>query len=330
MDLVINENGYFLGKRSNRFYVRYLKDGQKQESEFSADNLRSILLASRGSISIGAIELANQHYIDMVVLGRQQKPIARIYPCNLSGAHLVRRLQLEAHLNGEGLKIARKLEASKIRHQANLLKSISKTRKNIDFSNELIEMESTIEKLDGRVVLGSNEIMGFEGRCAALYFSCLSKVIPINTRNPDGQDEANILLNYAYGVLYHEVERACWLVGLDPYLGFLHADRPGKPSLVLDLIEPFRPIIADRAVVTLFAHKKLDEKDFERGPESQVLSLTSSGRKKILEQVLERLSTEYTFNGQKRTWSSWILESSHNVARVLRGNKFELIQWNGG
>ncbi|PIT84483.1 CRISPR-associated endonuclease Cas1 [Candidatus Micrarchaeota archaeon CG10_big_fil_rev_8_21_14_0_10_45_29] len=330
MDLVVNQNGYFLGKRKNRFYLRYLQDGKKSESEFCADGIRSILLSSRGSISIGAIELANQHYIDMAILGRAQKPIARIYPCSLSGAHLVRRLQLEAHMDGNGIKIAKKLEVAKIRHQANLLKSVAKTRKNVNFGAQIDEMERNMAQLEARGSLDANKIMGIEGRSAALYFSCLGKVIPIRNRSPDAQDEANILLNYGYGVLYHEVERACWIVGLDPYLGFLHADRPGKPSLALDLMEPFRPVVADRAVVTLFAHRKLDEKDFERGLEGEAISLSQEGRKKILGQVLGRLSTEYTFNGEKRTWSSWILESARGVARAIRGKKFEIVEWNGG
>jgi CRISPR-associated protein Cas1 len=62
------------------------------------------------------------------------------------------------------------------------------------------------------------------------------------------QDPLNSLLNYGYGILYGQVEQAIILAGLDPYAGFLHADRPGKPSLTLDLIEEFRQVAIDRVV----------------------------------------------------------------------------------
>src|SRR5204862_398077 len=62
-------------------------------------------------------------------------------------------------------------------------------------------------------------------------------------------DPLNAALNYGYGILYAQVERALLLAGLDPYAGFLHADRPGKPSLVLDLIEEFRQAVVDRTLI---------------------------------------------------------------------------------
>ncbi|MFH1095130.1 MAG: CRISPR-associated endonuclease Cas1 [Candidatus Micrarchaeota archaeon] len=334
MDLVINQDGYFLGKRHNRFYVRYRTEENgtpsEHEDEFSADNVRSILLHPRGSLSVGAIELANEHYIDMAILGRRNRPIARIYPCSLTGAHLVRRQQLEAFADGRGLGISRALESRKLRHQAALLKSLQKTREDVDFAGPISEILFLSEKLDSGHALDANQIMGFEGRGAALYFASLGQIIPLQTRDPDSSEPANILLNYGYGVLYHEVERACLLTGLDPYLGFLHADRPGKPSLALDLMEPFRPVIADRAVATLFAQKQVEENWFESVEGEKPLALSQKGRQKILEQVLGRMNTEYTFKGVKRSWQNWILETARSVARSLRGEKFEPVLWSGG
>lgn len=331
MDLIIDQDGYFLGKCQNRFYVSGQDEkGKRFRDEFSADNVRSIMLSCRGSVSVGAMELANQHYIDMVVLGRSQKPIARIYPCSLSGAHLVRRLQLEAHKNSIGLGISTGFEAVKMQGQANLLKSLQKARMSREFDNSINEIELLASELEASANLSSDEVMGREGRAAAVYFREIGKIIPLERRDPDGNDKANILLNYGYAVLYHEVERACWIVGLDPYLGFLHADRPGKPSLALDLMEPFRPIIVDRAVVTLFTHNEIEEKDFEYSPDGKELSLSKNGRKKILSKVLERLNTEYTFDGMKRKWSSWILEACREVARGIRGEEWKIVKWSGG
>ena len=65
------------------------------------------------------------------------------------------------------------------------------------------------------------------------------------------------------GILYNEIKKSCILAGLDPYFGFFHTDRYNKPSIVLDLIEEFRPMIVDRAIVTLFAQKQVNKSFFE-------------------------------------------------------------------
>ena len=83
-------------------------------------------------------------------------------------------------------------------------------------------------------------LLSIEGRAAQRYWSSIKDIIPAELAWPGRQtrgakDLFNSLLNYGYGVLYAQVEQAILLAGLDPYAGFLHADRPGKPSLVLDL-----------------------------------------------------------------------------------------------
>ena len=85
------------------------------------------------------------------------------------------------------------------------------------------------------------------------------------SRNP-AKDEFNCLLNYAYGVLYGLVERACLLAGLDPYIGFVHTDHYNKPSLVFDLIENYR-IWADETVVQLFSRHKIKKALFDQAQE---------------------------------------------------------------
>jgi len=129
------------------------------------------------------------------------------------------------------------------------------------------------------------------------------------------------MLNYGYGMLYSEVEKACMLAGLDPYLGFLHTDRYGKPSLVLDMIENFRQPIVDRAIITLFAQKQVDEKDTEISGTDMLL--TQQGRKKVSEAVLARLHTEIKHRGRKITFQSLILEQARNVVRLLLGETDE-------
>ena len=105
------------------------------------------------------------------------------------------------------------------------------------------------------------------------------------SRQP-ARDPFNAMLNYAYGVLYGLVERACVLAGLDPCLGFLHTDDYGKASLVFDLIEPFRAL-GDRAVVLLFTGRRVEKGWFEEVPGG--VALSKDGRAALLSSFNERL-----------------------------------------
>jgi len=112
------------------------------------------------------------------------------------------------------------------------------------------------------------KIMGIEGTISRIYFESINKLMPEKykfqgrSRNP-AIDEFNCLLNYAYGVLYSRVERACIIAGLDPYIGFLHTDNYNKKSFVFDLIENYRQW-ADEVVISLFAGRKVKDEMFDK------------------------------------------------------------------
>lgn len=136
--------------------------------------------------------------------------------------------------------------------------------KKVQFLKETI---IKIENLQGETleeIRGS--LQGLEGSAGKQYWEIISLLLPEKyhfkerSKNP-AQNEFNCLLNYAYGVLYQEVERACVIAGLDPYIGFVHTDNYNKPSLQFDLIENYR-IWADETVLGLFAKKGLIQKDW--------------------------------------------------------------------
>jgi CRISPR-associated protein Cas1 len=111
------------------------------------------------------------------------------------------------------------------------------------------------------------------------------------TRRPP-RDRINALLSFAYSMLMREFSQVAWSVGLDPYLGFLHAPRYGKPALALDLMEPFRPLVADSVCLTLINNGEIRPGDFiER---MGAVSLTREGRSKLLLAFERRLGQEIT------------------------------------
>ena len=116
-----------------------------------------------------------------------------------------------------------------------------------------------------------DELRGHEGEAARLYFDAFTSMIHADreafamikrTRRPP-QDRLNALLGFAYALLVHDCCAALAAAGLDASVGFLHADRPGKPSLALDLMEEFRPLIADRLVLALINRGQIGPGDFE-------------------------------------------------------------------
>ena len=146
------------------------------------------------------------------------------------------------------------------------------------------------------------EIRGYEGNAGRLYFGRFSALLSVppfgerfdlegrNRRPP--RDPVNALLSFAYSMLSREWVTACRAVGFDPFLGFFHAPRYGRPSLALDLMEPFRPLVADSAVVRAINNGEVDSGDFIERMGS--VNLTDAGRRKFLRSFEERLGQEIT------------------------------------
>ncbi|MCA9579141.1 MAG: CRISPR-associated endonuclease Cas1 [Myxococcales bacterium] len=153
------------------------------------------------------------------------------------------------------------------------------------------------------------EVLGIEGAAARLYFSNLHTMLrpPAPGASLDfdwngrhrrpSPDPVNALLSWLYGVLAKDCALAAAAVGLDPLLGFYHRPRPGRPALALDLMEPFRPLIADSVAITLVNGGTLDAGDFKTV--AGACALTDAGRRKALsayERRMEQLVTHPRFD----------------------------------
>lgn len=318
MELIINEYGAFVGRDHERFSVKM----KEKTEEYSADSVTQIIMLTPSTISTEAVKLAMENKIDIVIIGKFGEPTARIYPCKLGGTTLTRRRQLEACFSEKGTKISKAIVCAKLKNQAYFLKSLEKTRETIDFKRQtkaILELSEKVDACKGKPDDIRESLFGFEGMAANGYFECLIRILPFAKRDQDAPDAVNSVLNYGYGILYSEVERCCVLAGLDPYLGFLHTDRYGKPSMVLDLIENFRSVVVDRAVVTLYAQKQLSDADFEK--EGDKFFLTKEARKKVVSSVMERLASEITLEGVKTSVKDRLLGQCRAVSAYLLDNE---------
>lgn len=172
-------------------------------------------------------------------------------------------------------------------------------------------------------------IRGIEGDSAAAYFECLPALLTTNdpaiqmkgrNRRPP-LDPVNALLSFLYALLNHDCRSALAACGLDPAVGFLHRDRPGRASLALDLMEEFRPVLADRTALALFNRKQLDGSDFLE-QENGAVALREESRKKVLVAWQERKREEsvHPFLQEKVPWGIVPHLQARLLARHLRGD----------
>lgn len=177
--------------------------------------------------------------------------------------------------------------------------------------------------------LSLDSLRGVEGDCAALYFECFNRMITADdpamrlngrSRRPP-LDPVNALLSFLYAMLSHDLRSACEVVGLDPQCGFLHRDRPGRPSLALDLMEEFRPVFADRLALSLINRRQIGVGDFDKR-ENGAYRLKEKSRKKVLVAWQERKQTEVThpFLQEKTTFGLFPHLQARLLARHLRGD----------
>jgi len=173
------------------------------------------------------------------------------------------------------------------------------------------------------------DLMGIEGIAGKIYFSVFDELILqqredfffINRTRRPPRDNMNALLSFFYVLLANEVASALETVGLDPYVGFLHQDRPGRPSLALDLMEELRPIFADRLALSLVNRNQVNETGFVSKESGGVL-MDDKTRKDVLSAWQERKKQEIThpFLNEKIPFGLIPYVQALLLARYIRGD----------
>jgi CRISPR-associated protein Cas1 len=327
MDLIVEGRGTFVGKHQGR--LRVSREG-KTVTEAAVIHLEQVLIVDRGvTISSDAVATCCEEGIPIHFLAGTGRVLASVYSAGLTGTVLTRRAQLLAYSGERGVQLARAYVRAKLENALNLLRYMGKYRKEIQpdafaeitlVAAELRDRVAELDALTGASIDAIREqLLSIEGRAAQRYWSVVGLLIPAELGWPGregrgARDPFNAALNYGYGILYAHVERALVLAGLDPYAGFLHADRPGKPSLVLDAIEEFRQTVVDRTIIAFVNKGSAIDQD-ESG------LLTESVRRRIAEKVRERLEGSEPYEGKRHALRLILQSQARHAATFLRGDR---------
>jgi len=250
----------------------------------------------------------------------------------IRGNVLLRKTQYRQSENKqESLRIARNIISAKLYNSEQiLLRSTRDHPFQVDVER-IITAAKRIEDYLGQVRIADNDesLLGLEGLAAAEYYSVFDELIlqqkdiykyTNRSRRPP-MDRVNALLSFSYVLLASMCESALLSVGIDPYVGFLHKDRPGRKSLALDLMEDLRSVFADRFVLSLINNKVIKENDFTV-QESGAVLLNDKGKRVFLSKWQEKKRTEivHPFLKEKIPWGMVPYAQAMLLARYLRGD----------
>ncbi len=345
--IVIQEYGTFLGKHSERLVIRgpstlkaRLRENasaadadvqagaipRRPEDEVPFFQIGEIIVPLRGvTLSSEMMAESAERGIQVSFLSRTGKPYALLSSPMLTATVATRREQLRAFDDERGATVCRSIVAAKLRNQAGLLTYFAKSTKDTARRERMLSAVSTLRKArhEARCTKGASceavrgILMGIEGAGARAYWDgvsalCAGRVEFAGRKQQGDIGPLNGVLNYGYGILYSRVWGAALNAGLDPFAGFLHTDRPGKPSLVLDLVEDLRAPVVDRAVL---AYVGLGRRIGFDGNH-----LDEDTRKAIANVVIERLESSTKHRGKTLRISSVIQLQVRTLASFLRSD----------
>ncbi|HNK96096.1 MAG TPA: CRISPR-associated endonuclease Cas1, partial [Leptospiraceae bacterium] len=285
--LYVTIEGVYIHHELNKVIVE--KKGETL-LEIPIHHLQGITIFGNSFLSASMLQKCLENGIYISYLTQRGKFLGRLEGAK-SGNVLLRKLQFKkSDSDTERIKIAKSIIAGKIQNsRLNLLRSARDLKdddKEKEIRNAVLDMEANLKSLEDANSLDS--IRGYEGNAAKKYFSVFDHCIiqqkvefefTKRMKRPP-RSRINALLSFAYSLLTNDCISACQSVGLDPFIGFLHTEKPGRPALALDLMEEFRPF-ADRFVLTLINRKQIQASDIIEKTGS-VYMMTDAARKTFL------------------------------------------------
>jgi CRISPR-associated protein Cas1 len=301
--LYLNSQGMRVGKSGEVIQVR---DGNELKQEVRLGEVSQINLLGNVQLSTQAIQAFCAAEVPVCYFSQGGWFYGITSGLNSRNVFLRHQQFMSAEHDGTALRLSRKLVAGKIRNQRTLLQRnhIEPPEQTLGLLKALADKAETATELES--------LLGIEGSAARIYFSEFAGMLKASDEDDDAhrgrppqfrfdfternrrppRDPVNALLSLAYSILVKDLTVTCYALGFDPYWGFYHQPRFGRPALALDLMEPFRPLIADSAVLTAINTRMVTPADFvQSGPS---VALRPGGRKGFFRAYELRMDTLVT------------------------------------
>ncbi len=323
----VTKHGTKIGKHQERITL-YIPDPETPDQEISVKSLEEIIIEANASISTQAIKLAAQQGIPILFMAGNI-PLAILHPEVAHGSVEVRRQQMMAYYDERGVQFANQVVKAGMLNKQQLLQTLC-NRRNLD-PKTYGEIQDAIEHIETQIhqlpVKGTKlpmvreKLFGLEGEAAKHYFRGLRAVIgekwgfeKRNRRPP--QDPINSMLSYGYAILYSKLFSAVVIAGLECFAGFLHTDRSGKPSLVLDLIEEFRQPVVDKTILRITGRNMVSPEDFETTQKGCMIM--EKAKKILVEELYDELDRKIPTPHGKLSMADILIYQARNAGKFFR------------
>jgi CRISPR-associated protein Cas1 len=321
--IYITSEDAFIGKADERITV---KVEQKVVKEIPMINTDGIVVLGRATVSPAVVMELLQRHIPLTYLTAHGKYLGCLMP-EMTKNLFVRKAQWGAiDSSPRAIHLVQGFVRGKLKNYRSMLQRRLRDYPDLPLDDGVKRLEQAIAPIDKTDQIDS--LRGLEGAGSAAYFGCFNELIRNDNfsfakrvRRPP-TDPINSLLSLGYALLRHDVQSALNIVGFDPYLGYLHTERYGRPSLALDLMEEFRPLVVDRLVLTIINKNQLLPNHFETEPLSGAVSLTKDGGLQLFLRAYEehKLSEfKHPVLGKKCTYHEAFEIQARLMAKYLMG-----------
>lgn len=318
----ITQEDAFLGKVDERLSVKYQRD---RLLDVPLIKINGVVVLGRATVSPAVVEELLDRNIPLSFLTRYGRYRGRLEP-EVTRNIFVRRAQWNAaEETPKAIDAVRGFVRGKLKNYRNLLQRKQRENLELTLTESIDQLNRSIAALPRTQEI--DRLRGYEGAGSATYFGCFSQLVRAqgfsfthrNRRPP--LDPINSLLSLGYALLRHDIQSALNIVGFDPYLGYLHTERYGRPSLALDVMEEFRPLVVDAVVLAVTNKRLLTPGDFETEPLSRAVSLTSDGLKVFLRAYEEKKQSKFKHPvmGRKCTYQEAFEIQGRLLAKFLMG-----------
>ncbi|NEQ22344.1 MAG: type I-D CRISPR-associated endonuclease Cas1 [Microcoleus sp. SIO2G3] len=318
----VTQDDAFIGKTDERLCV---KANQQKLLDVPLIKVDGIVVLGRATVSPAVVMELLERHIPLSFLTGTGRYLGRLEP-EMTKNIFVRRAQWQADGESEqAVHLVRSFVRGKLKNYRNILLRRERECSEVSLRSGITRLEQALAPLETTATI--NSLRGLEGAGSAAYFGSFNQLIKgsefqfeARRRRPP-TDPVNALLSLGYSLLRHDIQSAVNIVGFDPYLGYLHFERYGRPSLALDVMEEFRPLVVDAIALAALNKRSLSPTDFTTEPISGAVSLTKEGLHTFLRLYEQKKQSKFKHPvlGRQCTYQEAFEIQARLLAKYLMG-----------